>query len=151
MGLSLVATLSDVSRDALRACLLASLLAVAGCGGAGSPSAASISSNLSGTWKGTVQNGAVIDSSTATFSQAGTTLNGTWSIFHILSPATTDSGFLSGSVIGYTVTLTLTPTQPSACPYKVNATLAGSTFMSGTWTTTNCTANASGLMSLTKQ
>jgi hypothetical protein len=109
------------------------------------------SSSLSGVWTGTIQTGAWIGNARMTISQAASSLQGTWSVTYPGNLAMNDSGFVSGQAIALNVTLDLTSSVPGACPYRATATLAGASFMTGSYTTVRCSATLSGLFSLTKQ
>jgi hypothetical protein len=55
-----------------------------------------------------------------------------------------------GSINGASVSLTLTPSVPTNCPYTVTATVSGNA-INGTYATFNCLAALSGSVTLTKQ
>ena len=125
--------------------LLAALLT--GCGGSPtSPTAISVA----GTWVGSNTNSLAPGSRPAqvTIAQSGTDLSGTWSA---TTPGGTDSGPLSGSIDGSTLSISFFSAVPQgACHYGVTATVSGNQ-MTGTWTTVTCVTPANGTLSLTKQ
>jgi len=123
------------------------LLALAACGGS-SPSAPSTIS-VAGTWSGSITSNQVTGSGPAsvTLAQSGTSLSGTWAV---TGPDGPNSGSLTGSVSGASMTMTLTPSDPRTCPYNATVNISGSQ-MTGTYAAFNCTASASGGITLTKR
>jgi len=123
------------------ACLF--LLALtAGCGG-GSPSGPS-ATDFSGTWSGTAtSNLAPSAPARITLTQSGNSLTGSWS-------AGVNGGPLTGTVSGNYIAATVTPSDPTTCPFTMNATVSGNR-MTGTYTTFNCTAGFSGTIEASKQ
>ena len=104
--------------------LVALLLAVAACGGKGSPSSPAPTLNLTGTWGGTwtfVTSGVTVsDTVAATLTQSGPGVNGTWTSqsgatgqFTNLTPAASTSG---------TVSISLTTITGAVCNATVSAT-----------------------------
>lgn len=124
------------------------LLGAFACGGKNSPTAPSTS--LSGTWLGTVTAaGFPAGNVRMTIAQSGASLSGTWGTTYQDSTLN-GSGSLSGNVAGANVTVVLSPSIPTSCPFNVVATVNGST-MSGTFAAFNCSVTSSGGFSVTKQ
>ncbi len=116
----------------------------AGCSSS-SPTAPSEIS-VAGNWSGTLSDSLAGTGRLAfTFAQSAAALSGTWSTTYS-NPGYNNGGSLSGSVSGSSVTLTLTPSVPTYCPYNVTGTLSGST-LSGTYAAFNCTVAVSGTFS----
>lgn len=138
------------------ALLLASVLLVSACGGDSSPTASSSTSvNLAGNWIGTVTSaGRVAQVGVGTFhgtlAQNGLSLNGSWNVVYS-NVANNNSGALTGVITGNSVTLTLTSGVPTACPFNATGTLSGSSSMTGTYSTFNCTVADGGQFSMQKQ
>jgi hypothetical protein len=129
------------------------LVTAAACGG-DSPSTPSASS-LGGTWTGSVTSTsrlAIVGVGTvrATIAQNGGSLSGTWSTSYA-NPQNNNSGSLTGTVSGTAVSLTLSSSVPTSCPFTATAALSGSTAMSGTYATFNCTVSDSGPFAMSKQ
>ena len=82
-----------------------------------------------------------------TVAQNGSSLTGTWSISAAVQ---TNSGSLSGSVTGSSLSITLTPSVPTSCPYQLTATVTGNT-ITGTYASFNCTVAVSGSLTVTRQ
>ena len=122
--------------------------ASAACKGSSSPNGPSTSS-VSGTWTGSITSNQAAGSGPArvTLSQTGNNLSGTWSV---TGPNSPDSGSLTGSINGSGVSLTLSPSVPTNCPYTVTATVSGNS-MNGTYAAFNCTLAVAGGVALTKQ
>jgi len=86
---------------------------------------------------------------TVTFLQSGKTLSGTWATT-FTDPSYNDSGSLSGAVDGAQVAATLTPSDPTSCPYNVAGTFSGAA-INGTFAAFDCTVSASGSFEVEKQ
>lgn len=114
---------------------------IAGCGGNDTgPSNLS----LSGTWAGrAVSNMFGGINIQVSLTQSGSSLTGTW-------VSDQNSGQLTGSVGGSSVSANLTSADPRQCPFTVTATVSGSS-MSGTYAAYNCTVADGGTISLTKR
>jgi hypothetical protein len=69
---------------------------------------------------------------------------------HLPDPAANDAGNLSGTVSGNGVSMVLSPSVPTYCPYSVNAQVSGNR-MDGTYATFNCTVAVTGTINLVKQ
>ena len=107
--------------------------------------------SFSGTWTGPITSnfpGIPPGTATATISQTGSSLSGTWATVYP-DPTFNDSGSFSGTASGMSFSGTLSPSDPNACPYTINATVSEN-LMSGTYATFNCTFAVSGSISLTK-
>jgi hypothetical protein len=122
--------------------------ASAACSGLRSPFGPSTPS-VSGTWSGTITSNQVAGSGPArvTISQTDNNLSGSWSV---TGPNGPDSGSLTGSVDGSAVSMTLSPSVPTSCPYTATATVSGNS-MTGTYAAFNCTLPVAGGITLTKQ
>lgn len=119
-----------------------------GCGSSSSPTTPSVIS-IAGNWSGTLSdNFAGTGRLAFTFAQSSAALSGTWSTTYS-DPGYNNGGSLSGSVSGSSVTVTLTPSVPTYCPYNVTGTLNGSTSLSGTYAAFNCSVAVSGTFSAT--
>ena len=108
--------------------------------------------SFSGTWTGPITSnfpGIPPGTATATISQTGSSLSGTWATVYP-DPTFNDSGSFSGTASGMSFSGTLSPSDPNACPYTINATVSEN-LMSGTYATFDCTFAVSGSISLTKQ
>jgi hypothetical protein len=128
--------------------VLAACGASAACGSSSSPTGPSTHS-VNGTWSGSITSNLAVGSgpATVTLSQSGNRLSGTWSV---IGPTSPDSGSLTGSVDGSAVSVTLSPSVPTGCPYTATMTVSGNS-MTGTYAAFNCTASIAGGIALTKQ
>ena len=107
---------------------------------------------FNGTWTGPVTSnfpGIPPGTGTITITQTGSSLSGTWATVYP-DPTFNDSGSFSGTASGMSLSGTLSPSDPTDCPYTINATVSGN-LMSGTYATFDCTFAVSGSISLTKQ
>ena len=116
--------------------------------GAKSPTGPSTPS-LTGTWSGNITSNLSAGSGPArvTISQTGNSVSGIWSV---TGPNSPDSGILSGSFDGSVVSMTLSPSVPTGCPYRMTATVVGNS-MTGTYAAFDCTLPVAGGVALTKQ
>ena len=112
--------------------IILSLVATVNCGSS-SPSSPSTPS-LTGTWVGTeIDTVAGTGAAQSIITQSGSALSGTYSLT-FTNPIFSNSGSLSGSVNGSTVSLTATPSNPLICPAADTATLnAAATQLTGTY------------------
>jgi hypothetical protein len=119
----------------------------AACGGSSSATGPSASS-IAGTWSGSITSNMAPGSGGAqvSISQTGDSLSGTWGVNGPTSP---DSGSLTGTFNGSAVSMTLSPSVPTSCPYRVTATVSGNS-MVGTYAAFNCTLPVAGGITLTK-
>lgn len=124
-----------------------------GCGSSAptTPSVQSIAGNWNGTITTTTPAGQPNGNVAFTIAQTGSTLSGTWSTTYPTSPASNNAGSLTGSLSGSGATFTLSPSNPTNCPYSATAALSGSSSMSGTFAAFNCTIAVAGSFSVTKQ
>ena len=126
-------------------------LVASGCGSSAptSPSTQSIA----GTWSGSIINttpaGQPNGNVVLTLAQTGSTLSGTWSTTYPTSPSSNNAGTLTGSLSGSGASFTLSPSNPTLCPYSATATVTGSS-MAGTFAAFNCTIAVAGSFSVTK-
>lgn len=113
--------------------------------------------NVAGTWTGTYASGQLgFGTATLALTQAGTTVGGTWS--SAPSPgggADIGAGTVSGTnpLTGNsgTFTLTLSPSNPTFCPFRSTMTVfLAERQMTGEWVTVTCTVTASGTLILKK-
>ena len=107
---------------------------------------------FNGTWTGPVTSnfpGIPPGTGTITITQTGSSLSGTWAAVYP-DPTFNDSGSFSGTASGMSLSGTLSPSDPTTCPYTINATVSGN-LMSGTYAAFDCTVALSGSISLTKQ
>jgi hypothetical protein len=135
--------------------VLAAALVLSACGSDSSSPSSTSSTTIGGNWAGTVtSSGRLAQVGVGTLrtsiGQNGGALSGTWTVSYT-NPANNNSGSLTGLVTGSSVTLTLTSSVPTACPFNVTATLSGSSSMSGTYATFNCTVADGGQFAATKQ
>jgi hypothetical protein len=80
-------------------------------------------------------------------------VTGTWATT-FADPNDDLSGAVAGNIRGSTLSAVLKPNNPPTCqygPFGLTASLAGTTSMSGTFATLNCTVADSGTFSATKQ
>ena len=141
-----------------RLLLLAGMIFVCACSGNNSVSPSSSSSStasLAGNWAGTVTSNTFVNqvgigTLHATIAQNGSSMNGSWNVAYS-NPANNNAGSLTGIITGNSVTLTMTSGVATACPFNVTATLNGSTAMSGTYATFNCTVADGGQFAANKQ
>lgn len=106
--------------------------------------------SVAGTWAGPMTDSRIgVGSIQVTFAQSGTTLTGTWATTW---PAAVNNanGTLAGSISGSTVTSRQTPSNSQTCPVDVTATVNGNQ-MTGSYVAVNCSENATGTFTLTKQ
>jgi len=82
-----------------------------------------------------------------TISQSGSQLSGSWQIGFGTGVS---SGSLEGTANGDSITAQLYPSDPTACPFNVTATLSGDT-MNGNYAAFDCTGAISGTLSMTRQ
>lgn len=127
-------------------------IVVSACGGKNTGTTPSPASALTGSWAGQANapgSPAGTASVAATIAQSGATLSGTW-LTNYANPIYNGSGTLAGSVTGASLSLTLNPSVPTACPYNVTATTNGSSTIDGTYATVNCTVALGGTFTLRK-
>ena len=119
-----------------------------------SPTSSSTPTPLSGNWVGTeTDTVAGTGNLQATIFQSGSTLSGTYSL-SFPNPIFSNSGSVSGTVNGSSVSMTATPTNPAICPALDTATLnATSTQITGTYVAINgCNlSHQTGSFTATKQ
>lgn len=116
-------------------------------GGAGGSSAPVFS--YGGTWKGTTLDTLAGEGQlTASLTQSGNDLGGTWSVNY------PGLGITSGQVLGIIneneVILEMLPSNPDDCPLLAVTTRSGST-LKGTYSSYNCSTSLSGEITATKQ
>jgi hypothetical protein len=117
------------------------VLMLAACGG---------SSSIDGTYSGPL-NDSLIGAGTArvTLASNGASVSGTWGTMYS-NPIYNNSGSLSGAISGNSLSMSLTPTNPQACPSVVTATRTGNQ-IDGTYAAISCSVADSGSINLTKQ
>lgn len=121
--------------------LLGILGGVVGCGGSDSPAAPSFT--FSGNWQGVAQDSAAgTGVFRATLTQNGSSVTGTWFI-QFPAAAFQNSGSVSGTATNTSLSLTLTPSDPTTCPFRLSANASGNQ-MSGTYAAFNCTGSIAG-------
>ena len=137
---------AGLTRAVLAVGLILGLAMVAACD-VDSPT--SPSGSLAGTWTGTVIDSLVgTGTIRITISQSGSTISGTWaSTFP--DPADNNGGTASGTLSGSSLSATLTPSNPSSCPFNVTATVSGNR-MTGTYAVFTCTIAVTGSLELTR-
>ena len=121
-----------------RSIVLALTLALLGCSGGDEP-------NLTGTWTGTIQDSVTgIGTALFTFSQTGTSVNGTWQ-FTFPNAANNNGGTLSGTATDPSIALTL---QSQACSITVGANFDDDddNHFTGTYTARNCSPLQDGTL-----
>lgn len=106
---------------------------------------------VAGNYRGTVQDsvagpGTVVVS----IAQNGSSLTGTFQTTFQVA-ANNNSGSLTGTVSGSSVTLTVTPSRTTSCPFTVTATMVTATRLMGTYAAFNCTVAVSGTIDVTQQ
>ena len=106
--------------------------------------------SFSGTWTGPITSNILgPGTATVTITQTGSSLSGTWATVYP-DPTIQGAGSFSGTARGMSLEGTLSPSDPTDCPYTINATVS-SNLMTGTYATFNCTGVDSGSIMLTKQ
>ena len=106
--------------------------------------------SFSGTWTGPITSNVLgPGTATVTITQTGSSLSGTWATVYP-DPTIQGAGSFSGTASGMSLEGTLSPSDPTDCPYTINATVSGN-LMTGTYATFNCTGVDSGSIMLTKQ
>ena len=116
-----------------------------GCGGDGDETP-----NIAGTYRGTVQDSvAGTGTIVTTIAQNDESLTGTFQTT-FSNPANNNSGSVSGRINGSSVSLVVTPSNPTSCPFNVTANVNGATIQ-GTYAAFNCSRAVSGTLSLTRQ
>ena len=135
-----------VRRLALLALLMILALVLASCGGSSAGGGSSFT--YSGTWVGTIVDSVAGPGTvTATMSQSGSNLVGTWqSTFADGS----NGGTLAGLIRTNDVIIELYPSNPMYCPYAVVGNRSGAT-LSGTYAAFNCTMVITGTLNISKQ
>lgn len=135
--------------------VLMSLVACGGgSGGVTSPSASAPAGvTLNGNYSGTASDTAYGSGSVQlTLSQSGTSITGTYASQY---PAysVVGGGSVSGTVNNsQTLSATLQPSIPTACPYQLTGTISGGgANISGTYAAFNCSAVVTGTFNVTKQ
>ena len=116
------------------------LCTVAACGGGNSSPTAPTPPPFSfnGTWTGPITSNVVgPGTGTVTITQTGSSLSGTWATVYP-DPMIQGAGSFSGTASGMSLSGTLSPSDPTDCPYTINATVSGN-LMTGTYATFNCT------------
>lgn len=126
-------------------------IVVGACGGDKSPTAPSGSANISGTWRGTATSSVVAGNvnTTATLTQTGASVSGTYAC----SPGTLGclhaSGSVTGTMSGNSLTAQLAFPDGHSCG-GFNGTLSGNT-LSGNYSCTDPVGNDQGSWTMTKQ
>ena len=117
--------------------LMACALLTVGCSGSdGTPTSPSSASSLTGSWNGSVVSQlSGSGSARVTLNQNGSVVTGTWTASF---PEGTDAGTVDGQVSGGSLQVMLNPGDPTNCPYRMTATVSGST-INGTYTSVHCT------------
>lgn len=128
--------------------LVVAVLSLSACGS--SPVTPS-SEDMSGTWSGTQNTTLGQNTVSVSVSQSGSSLRGTWSSLFPSSPNNNNGGQFTGTKSGASVSLTLTPSVPTNCPFTFTGTLTTVSNMSGTFAAFSCTVSNSGTLSLNKQ
>ena len=108
--------------------------------------------SFSGTWTGPITSnvpGVPPGTGTVTITHTGSSLSGTWATVYP-DPTINAAGSFSGTASGMSLEGTLSPSNPTECPYTINATVSGN-LMTGTYASFNCSGALSGSISLTKQ
>lgn len=128
--------------------LIASVcIGLVACGGSNT----SPSDSLAGNWSGTVTSNVVGTGNVAlTLTHQGSKIGGTYAT-GFPSAVNNSAGSVSGTLNGSSVSITLTPGSPTACPYQVTATRNGADAISGTYATFNCTAAIGGSFSVARK
>jgi hypothetical protein len=130
-------------------CFLA-LVSLPSCGSS-TPTAPTV--NLNGNYAGTASD-SLFGSGTLqlTISQTGNNLSGTYSSNYPAAGAS-GGGAISGTVNnGQTVSATLQPSIPTACPYQLTGVIAGGgANVSGTYASFNCTVGVTGTFNVNRQ
>ena len=127
------------------------VLTLTSCGGDGGNSSpfGSISGNYAGTLQDSIAGAGTVQ---GTLSESGSSLSGMFQTTFTQSGRTvTSSGTVSGTVNGTSITLTLTPSDPTACPFNITLTQVSDTQLTGTYTAFNCTVAQSGTINVTRQ
>jgi hypothetical protein len=107
--------------------------------------------SLSGNFTGSIQDSAAGTGTVrGTLSQSGTSISGTLQTF-FANPNNNNSGTVSGTVNGTSVTLVFTSSVPTACPFNITLTQTSNTQLSGTYAAFNCTVAVGGTVSITRQ
>ena len=98
---------------------------------------------------GAITTGYAVDSDQAriTLSQTDSSLSGSWST---TGPNGTNGGTLTGFIDGSAVSMTLSPSSPTSCPYTATVTVSGNS-MTGTYAAFNCTDASAGGIALMKE
>lgn len=135
----------------MKRCVLILAMGLSACGGDTSPTAPSGSSNISGTWRGTVTSSVVAGNvnASATLTQTGASVSGTYAC----SPGTLAclhaSGTITGTMSGNSLTAQVAFPDGHSCG-AFNGTLAGNT-LSGNYSCTDPVGNDQGSWTMTKQ
>lgn len=111
------------------------VLVIAACGGGGGGGGGTSTSSLTDQWAGSLdgsQSGA--GQVVVNFTESGSSLSGTWES-KFADPSKNNSGTLSGTIDGNTVTLTLTPSDPNACGFTATGTRSGDNEITGSFQT----------------
>ena len=134
------------------ACGVGALVVLSSCGSSAptSPSTQSIAGNWTGAIINTVPAGQPNGNVVFTLAQTGSNLSGTWSTTYASSPSSNNAGTLTGSLSGSGGTFTLSPSNPTLCPYSATSTISGNS-MTGTFSAFNCTIAIAGSFSVTKR
>lgn len=138
--------------DTLKLYGVALALVLAGCGGdsdrVGSPTRPP-TFTFTGTWIGSAQDSAAGNGGIrATLSQSGNTVTGTW-LIQFPAAGFQNSGSVSGTTAGSSMTVVLEPSDPRTCPYRLTASGAGNQ-MTGTYAAFDCTVSVAGSIIATR-
>lgn len=110
------------------------------------PPAVNVSGNFAGTVSDSIAGNGTL---TLSLSQNGNNVSGTFQS-RFANPASNNSGSVNGTVSGTTLELTVTPSNPNSCPFRVVGQATG-TQATGTYAAFNCSAAVSGTVTLTRQ
>jgi hypothetical protein len=133
--------------------MIVGTLALAAC--TAKPSTAPGSGDINSNWSGPISD-ALLGNGTLSLSlvqSPSDSVTGTW-MTTFPDPNDDLSGPLAGNIKGSTLSAVLRPSNPPTCqygPFDLTASLAGTTSMTGTFATINCTIADSGTFSVTKQ
>ncbi len=126
-----------------------SVAVVVGMLGCGSDSPSAPSFTFTGNWQGVAQDSAAgTGVFRVTLTQNGGSIAGTW-LIQFPAAGYQNSGSASGTANGSSLSATLTPSDPTTCPFRVTANASGNQ-MTGTYAAFNCAGSIAGTFTATR-
>lgn len=126
------------------------MLLLAGCEG-GDDNDGQAAAALVGSYRGTIQDSVAGSGMLSlTVGTSGDTLTGTWATSFANTRNNNNSGSLSGSANGESVSIVLQPSVSTSCPFQATGVVSG-TQIRGNYAAFNCSQSVTGTFTVTRQ